>query len=172
MPSHATPFHARRRDAANAAALTGLVERARDERFRLLAVMNEARRATDGASAAPSAPNQSRTDDGRFADSCVGRPRASSASARLLAALTGLNDRLRERHEQLETAEARLAARLDVLEATTARKVEAEVERRVETVVVDAEKRLAALATGIAQRLNATLAGAPAPGPRMAEDAA
>ena len=106
------------------------------------------------------------------ADAAEALNRASDSSARLLAALTGLNDRLRERHEQLETAEARLAARLDVLEATTARKVEAEVQRRVETVVVDAEKRLAALATGIAQRLGGDAGGSPEPGPRLAEGAA
>lgn len=167
MPSHPSPFSPRRGDAApNPVALAGLVDRARDERFRLLAVMNDARRAAEGGLSAPSASDEARTEAAEALN------RASESSARLLAALTGLNDRLRERHEQLETAEARLAARLDVLEATTARKVEAEVQRRVETVVVDAEKRLALLATGIARRLGATLEGAPAPGPRLAEDAA
>ena len=126
MPRHATPFNARRGDPApNPAALAGLVERARDERFRLLAVMNDARRAAEGVAAAPSGSDQKRSD------AAEALTRASDSSARLLTALTGLNDRLRERHEQLETAEARLAARLDVLEATTARKVEAEVQRRV-----------------------------------------
>ena len=167
MAQPASPFRPRRGDAApTPAALAGLIDRARDERFRLLAVMNDARRAGEGASAGGQATADARSE------AAEALTKASESSARLLAALTGLNDRLRERHEQLETAEARLAARLDVLEATTARRVETEVQRRVESVVVDAEKRLAALATGIAQRLGATLEGAPAPGPRLAEDAA
>jgi len=165
MPKPASPFNSRRGDAApSPAALAGLVDRARDERFRLLAVLNDARRAADGAG------DQASAD--AHADAADALVRASESSARLLAALTGLNDRLRERHEQLEAAEARLAARLDVLEATTARRVEVEVQRRVETVVVDAEKRLASLATGIAQRLGETLKDAPAPGPRLVEGAA
>ena len=170
MPPSASPFNPRRGDVApSPEALTGLVERARDERFRLLAVLNDARRAAEGATATTTGASASDTARTEAAEALT---RASESSARLLAALTGLNDRLRERHEQLETAEARLAARLDVLEATTARRVEAEVQRRVETVVVDAEKRLALLATGIARRLGATLEGAPAPGPRLAEGAA
>ena len=167
MAQPASPFRPRRGDdAPTPAALAGLIDRARDERFRLLAVMNDARRAGEGASAGGQATADARSE------AAEALTKASESSARLLAALTGLNDRLRERHEQLETAEARLAARLDVLEATTARRIETEVQRRVESVVVDAEKRLATLATGIAQRLGATLEGAPAPGPRLAEDAA
>ncbi len=149
--------------AATPAALAGLVERARDERFRLLATLNDARKATQELIS---------TQGGGAVESVTVLKQASDTSGRLLAALSGLNDRLRERHEQLEAAEARLAARLDVLEATTARRVENEVQRRVETVVVDAEKRLATLATGIAVRLGATLQEAPPPGPRLVEDAA
>jgi len=171
MTHSASPFNPRRGEAApSPAALAGLVERARDERFRLLAVMNDARRATQGNLAPSSAPSS--TPDADRGDAAEALTRACESSARLLAALTGLNDRLRERHEQLETAEARLAARLDVLEAATARRVEAEVQRRVETVVVDAEKRLALLATGIARRLEATLESAVRPDPRLAQDAA
>ena len=143
MAQPASPFRPRRGDAApTPAALAGLIDRARDERFRLLAVMNDARRAGEGASAGGQVSADARTE------AAEALTKASESSARLLAALTGLNDRLRERHEQLETAEARLAARLDVLEATTARRIETEVQRRVESVVVDAEKRLATLATG------------------------
>ncbi len=172
MPQPASPFNPRRGDAApSPAALSGLIERAREERFRLLAVLNDARRTGQGVTdGARSASGEARTQAAESLE------RASASSARLLAALSGLNDRLRERHEQLETAEARLAARLDVLEATTARRVEVEVQRRVETVVVDAEKRLATLARGIAQQLAGTLGAAPdtapGPGPRLVEDAA
>lgn len=172
MPQHASPFNPRRGDAApSPAALTGLIERARDERFRLLAVLNDARRTGQGVADA----TDTTSDDART-QAADALNRASASSGRLLAALSGLNDRLRERHEQLETAEARLAARLDVLEAATARRVEVEVQRRVEVVVVDAEKRLATLARGIAQQLVGTLGAAPeaepAPGPRLVEDAA
>lgn len=167
MPEPSSPFRPRRseRGEVSPAALKGLLERAREERFKLMSAVNDARRAT--GQMAPAAPVA--TPDARAAEALA---EASRTSAQLIDALNGVNERLRERHEQLAYAETRLAARLDVLEAETARKVEAEVGRRVEAVVIDAERRLAAVAGAMAQRLGVSLNGGPAPGPRLVEDVA
>lgn len=84
-------------------------------------------------------------------------PAAPAVSPRLLRELTGLNERLQDRLDELAAAEARMAARLDALEARITARVEAEVRRRLDAALAAGERRIARTALGVAERLMSTL---------------
>ncbi|MEE9404309.1 MAG: hypothetical protein V3V20_05420 [Algisphaera sp.] len=141
---------------ATPAALGALIDRARDERFRLLSLLKDARSqvAVTGP-AADSAP-------------------VPAINTRLIAAVNRLNEELCTRVEELESVETRLSARLDVIHVETVMRAETEAQRRVDVIVRAAEQRMASLATGIARQFEDVSANTTASigGPRLATEEA